>query len=75
MEIILFLSNDYSPFGKFSIQILVLTIIFVCIGVIPVIFGLTQKNAFFIISGFGIMGSGITFFIWGNWKQDKELVR
>ena len=60
------LSKDYSPFGKFSIQIIGITIAGIFLSSIPMyFFGIAVGLAFIIPS--------IVFCIWGMLKQDRKL--
>jgi len=59
------LSTDYSPFGKFSIQILLIGIGLCVLGTLPMIhFGLVGL-IYFILP--------VTFVVLGMHKQNKEL--
>jgi len=66
------LSNDYSPFGKFSTQILLITIFLM---IPPVVTGIMLGglvNPIFFLLLIGLIAP-IWFFRWGMHKQDIEL--
>ena len=59
------LYKDYSTFGGFSLQILVITIVGIILCAIPM-------YMIGVLEGILFMVFPITFFVWGNIKQTKE---
>ena len=69
------LSDDYSPFGTFSYQILGLTLGFVLGGIILIGVGILVGFPLIPLMGitFGCIIFGCIVFHWGMKKQDRKL--
>ncbi len=67
------LSTDYSPFGKFSRQILILTLLTAPAGAGIGVFGLLHNNIIAIIIGGFLLITGILIMQLGHRKSTREL--
>ena len=66
------LSEDYSPYGIFSKQILIITLVALW-SILGVIIGLLYVVGTIALVGLLAIGAPIIFFFWGMDKQTKEL--
>jgi len=66
-------STDYSPFGKFTNQILILTLLTAPAGAGIGIYGLLHNNMIAMIVGVGLVITGILIMQLGHRKQTIEL--
>jgi len=67
------LSTDYSPYGKFTNQILILTLLTAPAGAGIGIYGLLHNNMIAMIVGVGLVITGILIMQLGHRKQTIEL--
>lgn len=69
------LSDDYSPWGKYSTQILIISLSFITPGTGLAVIGLFSDTSSLRWIGIGYVFIGCVIFYLGMRKQDKELNR